>query len=164
MENILLVNEDTDALNRGALEWAMRLSGGAASVSFDSRNEPRAAVGLDQASIEELRNRLSELPEGISRNGLHGGGSALISLPILNPQGNGRLVIVSGPFTPAFGSDELNRVQQFMSAVVAGIERKRLVAELKDSNRQLKEASEHKSVFLANMSHHRLLGAAHRRT
>jgi len=153
MENILLVNEDTDALNRGALEWAMRLSGGAASVSFDSRNEPRAAVGLDQASIEELRNRLSELPEGISRNGLHGGGSALISLPILNPQGNGRLVIVSGPFTPAFGSDELNRVQQFMSAVVAGIERKRLVAELKDSNRQLKEASEHKSVFLANMSH-----------
>src|SRR5256886_4188781 len=153
MEDLLLVSEDPDALYRGALEWAMRLSGGAAAVSFDSRGEQRAAVGLDQPSIEELRDRLSELPEGISRNGLQGGGSALISLPILNPGGNGRLVIVSGPFTPAFGSDELNRVQQFMSAVAAGLERKRLVAELKDTNRQLEEASEHKSVFLANMSH-----------
>src|SRR5207248_859016 len=43
--------------------------------------------------------------------------------------------------------------QQFMTAVAAGIERKRLVAELRETNRQLKEASDHKSVFLANMSH-----------
>src|SRR5207237_5444134 len=78
MEDLLLVNEDTDALYRGALEWAMRISGGAAAVSFDSRGEQRVAVGLDQPSIEELRERLDELPEGVSRNGLHGGGSALI--------------------------------------------------------------------------------------
>jgi len=44
-------------------------------------------------------------------------------------------------------------VQQFMTAVTAGIDRKRLVDKLRSANAQLKEASEHKSVFLANMSH-----------
>ncbi len=77
----------------------------------------------------------------------------LIALPIHSLEGIGRLVVVSGPFTPAIGKDEMNRVQQFMTAVIAGADRRRLVNELKDANRELKEASEHKSVFLANMSH-----------
>jgi signal transduction histidine kinase/CheY-like chemotaxis protein len=153
LESLLLADEDTETLTQDALEWATRLSGGAAAVAFDGRGAARASLGMDEATLGALRAHLSELPEGISRNGLHGGGAALISLPILSPDGNGRLVIVSGPFTPAFGSDELSRTQQFMSAVTAGLDRKRLVTELRDANRQLKEANEHKSVFLANMSH-----------
>jgi signal transduction histidine kinase/DNA-binding response OmpR family regulator len=78
---------------------------------------------------------------------------SLIALPIHSLEGIGRLVIVSGPFTPAIGNDEINRVHQFMTSVTAGVDRRRLVKELKDANRELKEASEHKSVFLANMSH-----------
>jgi signal transduction histidine kinase/CheY-like chemotaxis protein len=131
----------------------MRLSGGAAAAAFDGRGGLRASVGLDPETTAELSAHLEEIPDGITRNGIRHPGSTLIVLPIVNQDGKGRLVIVSGPFTPAFGSDELNRVQQFMTAVSAGLDRKRLVVELKDANRQLKEANEHKSVFLANMSH-----------
>ena len=152
MERLLLVNEDPSDLDRGALEWAMRLSGGAAAAFFDNHGYVRASVGLESGAAGELEVRLPTLPEGISRDGLLGG-AALISVPILNAGATGHLVIVSGPFTPSFGNDELNRVQQFMTAVAAGIDRNRLVTELRDTNHQLKEASEHKSVFLANMSH-----------
>ena len=36
---------------------------------------------------------------------------------------DGRLVVLAGPFTPDFGSDGLSRVQQFMSAVAAAVDR-----------------------------------------
>ncbi len=153
LESLLLIDEDTEDLNRNALRWAMRLSGGDAAAAFDSRGGLRSSVGLDEKTQQVLSAHLPDIREGITRNGIQTPGSTLIVLPIHNQDGTGRLVIVSGPFTPAFGSDELNRVQQFMTAVSAGLDRKRLVAELRDANRQLKEANEHKSVFLANMSH-----------
>jgi signal transduction histidine kinase/CheY-like chemotaxis protein len=65
----------------------------------------------------------------------------------------GKIVVVSGPFTPGFGGDELSRVQQFLSAVAAALDRVRLIGELKETNRRLQDANKHKSVFLANMSH-----------
>jgi signal transduction histidine kinase/DNA-binding response OmpR family regulator len=154
MEAMLLVDEDSATLSLGALEWATRLTGGAAAAWFDAHGDVRSRIGLDPDFIEELKGRLAQLRDGVTRYERAGtDGKTLIVLPVISPDGNGRLVLVSGPFTPAFGSNELSRVQQFMTAVTAGLDRKRLVAELKDSNKRLHEASEHKSVFLANMSH-----------
>ena len=153
MEERLLVDEDSATLNQGALHWAMRITGAKAAASFDSRGDVRASVGLDAAALADLRSHVLELPEGASHFELDGHGTSLATVPIVSPDGTGRLVLVSGPFTPAFGSDELSRVKQFMTAVTAGLDRNRLVTELKDANVLLKEASEHKSVFLANMSH-----------
>src|SRR5439155_852976 len=103
---------------------------------------------------EELQELLPDLSNGIRRYERRSGQTVtLIALPIHSLEGIGRLVVVSGPFTPAIGNDEMNRVQQFMTSVTAGVDRRRLVKELRDANRELKDASEHKSVFLANMSH-----------
>jgi len=52
-----------------------------------------------------------------------------------------------------FGTDEISRVQQFMSAVAASLDRARLLDQLKAANAHLQEANKHKSVFLASMSH-----------
>jgi signal transduction histidine kinase/CheY-like chemotaxis protein len=153
MESLLLVDEDSATLNQGALHWATRITGAAAAAYFDSRGDVRASVGLDAAALAELHHQVLQLPEGAGHFELDGRGTSLVTVPIVSPGGTGRLVLVSGPFSPAFGSDELSRVKQFMTAVTAGLDRKRLVAELKDANVMLKEASEHKSVFLANMSH-----------
>ncbi|HET7466701.1 MAG TPA: response regulator [Candidatus Dormibacteraeota bacterium] len=153
MESIL-VSDETSSLERGAIEWAMRLSGGGGAIAFDSRGAVRASSGVDPDLSDELEGLLPELGNGISKHERRNGDTVtLIALPIHSIEGIGRLVVVSGPFTPAIGSDELNRVQQFMTSVTAGVDRRRLVNELKDANRELKEASDHKSVFLANMSH-----------
>src|SRR6266568_2740709 len=150
----LLVGDETTSVDRGALEWATRLTGGGGAISFDSRGDPRASTGIDPEFAGELRNLLPGLSNGIRRYERRSGQTVtLIALPIHSLEGIGRLVVVSGPFTPAIGKDEMNRVQQFMTSVTAGVDRRRLVKELKDANRELKDASEHKSVFLANMSH-----------
>jgi len=153
MESIL-VKDEAASIDRGALEWAMRLTGGGGAMSFDSHGEPRASSGIDPQLAGELQELLPHLADGIRRYERRSGQTvSLIALPIHSLEDTGRLVVVSGPFTPNIGNDELNRVQQFMTAVTAGVDRRRLVKELKDANRELKEASEHKSVFLANMSH-----------
>jgi len=153
MEGLLMVDEDTATLNQRALQWATRITGAAAAASFDFRGDARTSVGLDAAALSDLEAQLPRLPEGVGYHELDGQGTTLALIPIVSPEGNGRLALVSGPFSPAFGSDELSRVKQFMTAVTAGLDRKRLIAELKDANAQLRDASEHKSVFLANMSH-----------
>jgi signal transduction histidine kinase/CheY-like chemotaxis protein len=153
MEGLLMVDEDSATLNQRALHWATRITGAAAAASFDSRDGIRASVGLEERALADLRLRVHALAEGVSHDELAGQPTTLAMVPMVSPDGTGRLVLVAGPFSPAFGSDELSRVQQFMTAVTAGLDRKRLVAELKDANVLLQEASEHKSVFLANMSH-----------
>ena len=153
MESIL-VKDEAASIDRGALEWAMRLTGGGGAMSFDSHGEPRASSGIDPQLAGELQELLPHLADGIRRYERRSGQTvSLIALPIHSLEDTGRLVVVSGPFTPNIGKDELNRVQQFMTAVTAGVDRRRLVKELREANRELKEASEHKSVFLANMSH-----------
>jgi signal transduction histidine kinase/CheY-like chemotaxis protein len=150
----MLVSEETTSIDGGALEWAMRLTGGGGAISFDSRGDSRASSGIDADFANELRELPTHPTHGIRRYERRSGQMVtLIALPIHSLDGIGRLVIVSGPFTPAIGKDEMNRVQQFMTSVTASVDRRRLVKELKDANRELKEASEHKSVFLANMSH-----------
>ncbi len=153
MESIL-VSDETAPIDRGALEWAMRLTGGGGAISFDSRGDVRASRGIESDFAAELEELPPDLEGGVRKYERRNGQMVtLIALPIHSLEGIGRLVVVSGPFTPAIGKDEMNRVQQFMTAVIAGADRRRLVNELKDANRELKEASEHKSVFLANMSH-----------
>ncbi len=149
----LLVEDDVATLNQGAVAWAARLTGAGAAVSFDHEHRVRGAVGVDGAALAVLQRLLPELHDRVERHDLGGGATTLAAMQIAAPEGPNRLVLIAGPFSPAFGPDELSRVQQFMTAVTAGIDRKRLVEKLRTANAQLKEASEHKSVFLANMSH-----------
>ncbi len=148
----LLVDQSVARWHEGALTWAARITGAGSAVMFDSAGAVTAVAGIERPQLDELRRRLGSLPNGVSRSDLGLGMTTIAIVPIAGPA-HGRLALLAGPFTAAFGRDELNRVQQFMTAVTAGLDRKRLVSELQAANTQLKEASEHKSVFLANMSH-----------
>ena len=57
----LLVSDETAATDRGALEWAMRLTGGGGAISFDSRGDTRASSGVDPDFAEELQELLPSL-------------------------------------------------------------------------------------------------------
>ncbi|HEV3103356.1 MAG TPA: response regulator [Candidatus Dormibacteraeota bacterium] len=148
-----LVGDDPVALADRALEWAMRLVGGAAAVAFDGQGATLASRGLTAGQVADLKQRLHELGEGVSRFSVAGVDRALFALPIGVSGSGGSLVVLAGPFTPRFGGDELSRVQQFMSAVAAAVDRARLFEKLKEANAALVDANHHKTVFLANMSH-----------
>ena len=152
MQDMLLLGEDPATLADRALEWAMRLVGGEAAVVFDGRGGPLASRGLAPDQLIDLELHLPQLSEGVSRFGLGGVDRTLFVLPIAGG-GQGRLVVLAGPFTPSFGDDELSRVQQFITAVAAAADRGRLLERLKEANAQLLDANHHKTVFLANMSH-----------
>ena len=149
----LLLAEDRDALTRRALEWAIRLVGGGSGVLFDSDGKARISRGLSLTQVEDLSSRLAAVPKGVSRFEIAGVESHVIAVPVRRLSGSGTLVIMAGPFTPGFGSDEMSRMQQLMSAFVTALDRRHLIEQLEDSNTALKEANRHKSVFLANMSH-----------
>jgi len=110
-------------------------------------------VGLGGDEVEELKSRLSELEQGVQRIRLDAAERTALVLPIRGLADSATLVVLAGPFTPGFGADEMNRVQQFMSAFVTALDRRQLIVQLEDSNAQLVEANKHKSVFLASMSH-----------
>jgi signal transduction histidine kinase/DNA-binding response OmpR family regulator len=153
MQDLLIIDDDPDVLARRALDWTMRIVGGAAAASFDGAGLLQTSSGLTTDYVDALRARLATLPEGVSRQAIDGAARTLIVLPMAGPAGAGKIVVLSGPFTPGFGGDEISRVQQFLSAVAAALDRVRLIRELKETNRRLREANQHKSVFLANMSH-----------
>jgi signal transduction histidine kinase/DNA-binding response OmpR family regulator len=148
-----LLGEDPVMLADRALEWAMRLVGGAAAVAFDGGGGRWASRGLDSNQLSDLEKRLPELSEGVTRFAIGGIDRTLFVLPIAAAGPEGHLVVVAGPFTPSFGGDELSRVQQFMTAVATAVDRARLLERLKEANAELLDANRHKTVFLANMSH-----------
>jgi signal transduction histidine kinase/DNA-binding response OmpR family regulator len=149
----LLLSEDRDALSRRALEWSMRLTGGAAAVAFDAKRTPRTVVGIGGDEVQELKSRLPELEQGVQRIRLNAAQRTALVLPIRGLADSATLVVLAGPFTPGFGADEMNRVQQFMSAFVTALDRRQLIVQLEETNSQLVDANRHKSVFLASMSH-----------
>ena len=149
----LLLSEDHDALAARALEWATRLVGGASAVLFDASGKPTASRALSEPQIKELRAQAASLRPGVSRVTLAGVERGVMMVPVTGLADSGKLVVLAGPFTPAFGSDEVTRMQQLMSAFVTALDRRHLITQLEQSNAALIEANRHKSVFLANMSH-----------
>ncbi len=153
MQDLLLLREDRFTLATGALDWAMRLAGGASAVAFSADGSVLAVRGLERQHVDDVQRGIAGLPLGANRIPLQTGDTSLLVLPIGGPGDAGRLAVLAGPFTPGFGADEISRVQQFMTAVAAVLDRARLLEQLEDANARLVEADKHKSLFLASMSH-----------
>jgi signal transduction histidine kinase/DNA-binding response OmpR family regulator len=149
----LLLEPDHDGLVHGGLGWAERLVGGAASAMFDDAGNPKASHRLEEERLVELASLLPGLADGVVRARVDDTDRTLLVLRVAGLASFSTMVIVAGPFTPAMGGDEVRRAQQFASAFMTALDRRRLMEQLRDSNQKLQEASKHKSMFLANMSH-----------
>ncbi|MGH7764699.1 MAG: response regulator [Candidatus Dormibacteraceae bacterium] len=149
----LLLGDDRIGLNNRALEWAMRLIGGGAAVFFDTTSRAAGWIGMDSAQIEEVRAQLPSLGHGVNRINLSGSAIRVLELPVKGLVGTATLVVLAGAFSPGFGTEEVSRVQQFMSAFITALDRRHLTDQLAEANSQLVQANRHKSAFLANMSH-----------
>src|SRR5713101_1078551 len=153
MQDLLLLHESRASLANRALEWAMRLAGGASAVALEADGGLLASRGLDPDQVAQIKHATASLRPGVNRVELDGADTSLLLLQIGGMKDGGRLAVLAGPFTPGFGTDEIRRVQQFMTAVAAALDRARLLEQLKETNVELQAANRHKSVFLASMSH-----------
>jgi PAS domain S-box-containing protein len=119
---------DGGALAELALAWAVRLLGGESGFLADPSGRPIAACNLDGVTLERMAGNLraGTEPEILK---LADRRHAVVA-PLHMRDGTGTVAVVSGPFTPLFGSDEVARLGQLATVLGTSLERVRLSQEL----------------------------------
>ena len=133
--DILLFASDQLALARRSLDWAIRLTGADSGFFLNGPSTILATQGITADDAQTLQAPVAGAGE---RTVIPLGGtpprSAMIARLHVN---DAAIVLVGGPFTPVFGSDEEAWLQQYAAMVGTGLERVRLVEALAQTNGQL---------------------------
>jgi signal transduction histidine kinase len=149
IQDLLIFSPTRQDLADKALGWAKRLLGAQGAFIVDSEGTIVARSGIDDAEVIEIMAARKGAPEGGLEEPLSGRGAAIVT-PIHLTEGRGFLGVTAGPFTPLFGSDEVNQLQGYASSVTAGLERVRVTERLAAIERN-------KTQFL-NLASHELRG------
>lgn len=149
IQDLLIFSPTRQALADKATGWAKRLLGTEGAFIIDSEGTLMAASGVDGTEVREIMSALHGVAEGGIERPLPGRGPAIV-VPLHLDLGTGFLGVTAGPFTPLFGSDEVNQLQGYASAVTAGLERAKVTERLAAIERN-------KTQFL-NLASHELRG------
>ena len=146
--DLLIFSPTRLELAQRATDWAVRLTGGEYALIADANEEVLAATGT---SPENAKALLKQVPLETEEPVELPGRSTAIRLPLMSPgAGTGALVLVSGPFTPLFGSDEIGVLRAYAVNTAAGLDRASLTERLSALERT-------KTEFL-NLASHELRG------
>ena len=149
IQDLLIFSPTRQELAEKAARWAKRLLGAHGAFIVDSEGALMAASGIDGGGVDQIMSsRQWQLDSGIQQP--LPGRSAAIVVPLHLTEGTGFLGVTAGPFTPLFGSDEVNQLQGYASAVTAGLERARVTE-------RLAALEGNKTQFL-NLASHELRG------
>jgi signal transduction histidine kinase len=151
LHDLLLHSPDRRTLADRALLWAARLIGGDAAFVVDADGSILAAREISPGDAAALSRRAHVLTID-SRSDTPApwrAGSTLV-IPLELSQGRGAMVIVTGRLSPMFGDDELARLRQYASSIVAGLDRVMLTSKIAALERA-------KTDFL-NVASHELRG------
>jgi signal transduction histidine kinase len=149
IQDLLIFSSTRQELAEKAAGWAKRLLGAEGAFIVDSDSTLMASSGIEGGGVEEIMSaRKWEVDSGIQEP--TPGRSAAIVVPLHLTAGTGFMGVTGGPFTPLFGSDEVNQLQGYASAVTAGLERARVTERLAAIERN-------KTQFL-NLASHELRG------
>ena len=128
--DLVLFSPDRPRLAKRAAEWGLRLVGADGVAIFDANGEILALRGIDPEPASQLarqadQHRQAQLlaTSGSSRNNA-------IVLPLPLDIGAGAMVVVSGPYTPFFGSDEVGRLRSYAANITAALDRARVTERL----------------------------------
>ena len=102
--------------------------------------------------VADLQAETETFPEGsaIARDLGH---RTILAVPLLRESTPFGALVLRRAKVELFSDKQIELVSTFADQAVIAIENVRLFDEIQDKNRQLAEASQHKSQFLANMSH-----------
>ncbi|MHB8613168.1 MAG: sensor histidine kinase [Candidatus Dormibacteraceae bacterium] len=149
IQDLLIFSPTRQELAEKALGWAKRMFGADGAFIVDWEGNVMATSGVSHADAIEILAARSGAPERGIEQPLGDRGPAIVA-PLHLAEGPGFLGITAGPFTPLFGSDEVNQLQSYASAVTAGLERGRVTERLAAIERN-------KTQFL-NLASHELRG------
>jgi signal transduction histidine kinase len=146
IHDLVLFSPDRPTLARRAADWAMRLVGADSVAIVDADGQimalhgmsPQTGAGLAARVDQEGRSQLLATP-GSARNN-----AIVIPLPI--DAGMGAMVVVSGPFTPFFGDEEVSQLRAYSVNITAALDRARVTERLAALDKM-------KSQFLNLASH-----------
>jgi len=134
--DIVMFASDQLALARRSLDWAIRLTGADAGLFLSGPSTILATQGLAADDAATLQAAAAGAGD---RTVIPLGGTPPRSVMIARLVNDAAIVLLGGPFTPVFSTDEEAWLQQYAAMVSTGLERVRLVEALARTNGQLED-------------------------
>ncbi len=146
VHDLLLFSPDRPTLATRAADWGLRLVGADGIAILDANGEILAIRAIDAESAHQLAARAGAgtQPRLLATPGARRENAIVVPLPL--DTGTGAMVVVSGPYTPFFGSDEVGRLRGYAADITAALDRTRVTERLAAVERT-------KSQFLNLASH-----------
>ena len=143
--DLVMFASDRATLAERALGWATRLVGGDGGFIATPTADVLAETGMPHDEACELAAQLQPgtKPSAVPTRGDEG---RAIVAPIPMENGDGALVVLSGPFAQLFGSDEIERLGDYAEEVGVALDRVHLTEEMG----RLDQA---RRAFIANAAH-----------
>jgi len=131
LQDLLIFSATRRVMAERAVYWAVRMMGATSGFLTDAEGKVLATAGIDADRASAL---FDSPPESV------------ISAPLHLTEGQGKLAVVAGTFTPVFGSEEASQLAGYANAVAAGLERARVterMAALEDNKTQFLNLASH---------------------
>jgi signal transduction histidine kinase len=130
VHDLVLFSPDRPTLARRASEWGLRLVGAEGIAIVDANGEILALRGLSKETAHWLAAQVDPKgkPSLLATQGSSREDAIVVPLPL--DLGLGAMVVVSGPYTPFFGTDEVNRLRGYAANLTAALDRARVTERL----------------------------------
>jgi len=130
MHDLVLFSPDRSTLAKRAAEWGLRLVGADGIAIVDANGEVLAIRGLASDAAHWLAERVDPKgqPRLLATPGSRREDAIVVPLPL--DAGMGAMVVVSGPYTPFFGTDEVARLRGYAANITAALDRTRVTERL----------------------------------
>jgi signal transduction histidine kinase len=132
--DIIRFSTDRPALAARVIDWAVRLSGADAGFFAADRSTILATHGMTVDEARQVQEAVATAGKRVTALGGSPPRSAIVA-EIVGSEAT--IVLVGGPFTPVFGSDEQAWIQQYAALVSTGLDRVRLVEAVDKVNAEL---------------------------
>lgn len=149
IQDLVIFSPTRQELAEKAAGWAKRLLGAQGAFIVDSQGVLMTNAGITRGEVDDIMAARKADPAGGIEEPMTGRGAAIV-VPLHLTEGTGHLGVTAGTFTPLFGSDEVNQLQGYASAVTAGLERAKVTE-------RLAAIEKNKTQFL-NLASHELRG------
>src|ERR1700737_4739046 len=130
VHDLVLFSPDRPTLAKRAAEWGLRLGGAEGIAIVDANGEVLALRGLDEETALGLAAHVD--PKGqpglLATPGSRRENAIVVPLPL--DLGTGAMVVVSGAYTPFFGTDEVARLRGYAANITAALDRTRVTERL----------------------------------
>ena len=137
VHDIVQFSKDQATIARRGLEWAVRLTGADHGFFVGTDGSILATVGISAKDAGQVQQRING---GDQQPVIPLGGTPPRNAVVVTISGTrARIVLVSGPFTPVFGTDDQAWIKQYAALVGTGLERVALVEAVERANADLQD-------------------------